>query len=51
MLNFGLQRTEIRDGREYTITAKSYQCCDPFDYLKDYTVMQYLTVADNSPKK
>lgn len=51
MLNFGLPLTEIRDGKEYTITAKWYQCCDPFEYLKDYTVMKYLAVSDNSQSK
>jgi hypothetical protein len=51
MLSFGLPRNEIIGGKEYTTTAKWYQCCDPFEYLKDYTVMKYLAVADNSQGK
>lgn len=51
MLRFWDTMEEEVDGKLYERHLKWYQCCDPFEYLKDYKIMDYLrsTDAENPP--
>lgn len=45
MLQFGDTISETHNGKEYNVTLRWHQSCDPFDYLKDYGIIQYLRPA------
>lgn len=53
MIRFSDTMIEEVDGKQYERHLKWYQCCDPFEYLKDYAIMGYLrrTDAENPPTR
>ncbi len=46
MLRFSDVAFEEVEGERYEHHLKWYQCCDPFEYLKDFRIMQYLRPTD-----
>jgi len=46
MLKFSDTATEEIDGKTVEHHLKWYQCCDPFEYLKDYQIMKHMRRTD-----
>ena len=47
MLRFWDTVEQEVDGQVYERHLKWYQCCDPFEYFKDYKIMNYLRRTDS----
>lgn len=48
MLQFSDTMEEEKDGEIIEHHLKWYQCCDPFEYLKEFRIMQFLIPKANN---